>query len=211
MFWSIWYNVTGFVVIKRQFVCTNPVVNVSDSVTRVTIFLWLGLDLSHVEKNGDSTGVTFFTEWLDSSHNQWLETRVRVFFTKSLNLWWTNPVHLRTKKWASFALAMIKIIANFLSCLSSPSMLHFKHQVSPTCTEVEQRHFFHWEVSRAQYIDTLSWFNVLFAYSDHDSGSHTATFSLFQIPLKWFKFFRFKSNPKIILQNIMRIRKPNHI
>ena len=49
---------------------------VSDSVTRVNDstqldssydFWWLGLDSSHVEKNGDSTRVTFFTEWLDSS------------------------------------------------------------------------------------------------------------------------------------------------
>jgi len=59
---------------------------VSDSVTRVNDstqldssydFWWLGLDSSHVEKNGDSTRVTFFTEWLDSCHSQWLATRVR--------------------------------------------------------------------------------------------------------------------------------------
>jgi len=31
----------------------------------------------------------------------------------------------------------------------------------------------------------------------------------FLMPEKWFEFFRFKSNYKIILQNIMQIRKPN--
>ena len=64
-------------------------------------------------------------------------------------------------------------------------------------------------MNRAQYIDTLSWFNVVFACRDHCSGPHTVTLSHFQIPIKWFKFFRFKSNPKIILQNMMQIRKPN--
>jgi len=37
----------------------------------------------------------------------------------------------------------------------------------------------------------------VFAYRDHGSGPHTVTLSLFQIPVKWFKFFRFKSNPKL--------------
>jgi len=32
------------------------------------------------------TRVTFFTEFLDSSHNQWFEARVRVIFTKYLSL-----------------------------------------------------------------------------------------------------------------------------
>ena len=43
----------------------------TDSVTPVNDsshdFLWLGLDTHHVEKNGDSTRVTFFTEWFDST------------------------------------------------------------------------------------------------------------------------------------------------
>ena len=32
---------------------------------------------------------------------------------------------------------------------------------------------------------------------DCGSGPHTVTLSRFQIPVKWFKFFRFKSNPKL--------------
>jgi len=36
---------------------------------------------------------------------------------------------------------------------------------------------------RAQYIDTLLWFNVVFAYRDHGSGFHTVTLCLFQIPI----------------------------
>ena len=50
--------------------------------------------------------------------------------------------------------------------------------------------------SRTQSIDTLSWFNVVFPCRDHGSGPHTVTLSLFQMPVKWFKFFRFKSNQK---------------
>jgi len=53
--------------------------------------------------------------------------------------------------------------------------------VSPTCTEEDLRLR---GVSRAQYIDTLSWFNVVFAYGDDGSGPHTITLSLFQIPVK---------------------------
>ena len=173
-------------------------------------YLWrLGLDSSHVEKNGDSTRVTFFTKWLDSSHSQWLATRVRVIFTISLSSWWTNPVRLHTKKWAFYASVMIKIGANFLFCLSSCGMLYFKDEVFLPCLEVDLRLCFHWGVSRTQYIDNLSWFNLAFAYRDHGSGPHTLTLSLFQIPVKWLKFSGFKSKPKTILQNLLQMRKPH--
>jgi len=81
----------------------------NDSVTQVTIFG----DSARLESRWnkwwlDSTRVTFFTEWFDSSHSQWLETRVRVIFSKSLSTWWTNPVRLHTKKWGFFASVMIK-------------------------------------------------------------------------------------------------------
>ena len=64
----------------------------SDSVTRVNVS-------TRVTICGDSgsTRVTLFTEWLNSSQSQCLETRVKVIFTKSLSSWWTNPVHLHTK------------------------------------------------------------------------------------------------------------------
>jgi len=92
----------------------------------------------------DSTQVTFFTEWLDSSHNQWLETRVRVIFEKSQSLWSTNPVCLRAKKWSFSAPVMIKICANFLFWFSSRVILYPKGQVFITCTEVDLRFAFHW-------------------------------------------------------------------
>jgi len=63
---------------------------------------------------------------------------------------------------------MIKFGANFLFGLSRCAILHFKDQVSPTCTEVDLRLCFHRGVSRVQYIDTL--FNVVFAYREHGSG-----------------------------------------
>jgi len=45
--------------------------------------------------------------------------------------------------------------------------------------------------------DTLSWFNAVFAYRDRGGGPHTVTLSLFQMPVKWFNFFGFKSNQKL--------------
>ena len=123
-----------------------------------------------------------------------------------------KPSSFPYKEMSIFASVMIKIVGNFLFCLSSRDMLHFKDQVSPTCVEGDLRLCFHWGVSMAQYIDTLSWINVVFVYChyrDHGSGLHTETLSVFQIPVKWFKFFWFKFKPKTILQNIMQMWKPN--
>jgi len=102
-------------------------------------FWWLGLDSSHVEKDGNSTRVMFFTECHDSSHNHWLETQVRVKFTKSLSLWWTSPFRLHGKKWVFFASVRIKISTNFLFWLSSRVMLHCEDQVFSGITEVDLR------------------------------------------------------------------------
>ena len=145
----------------------------------------------------DSCRFTFFTEWLDSSHDHWLETRVRVIFAKSQSFSLTNPVCLHTKKWSFFGPVMIKIGANFLFWLSSRVMLYLKGQIFITCTEVDLRFAFHWGARRAQYrpIDTLSWSNQVFAYRDNASRPHTVTVSLFQ--MKSFKLFNYKSNAKI--------------
>jgi len=113
------------------------------------------------------------------------------------------------KEMSNFASVMIKICGNFLFCLTSRALVHFKDQTSPTCIEGDLRLWFHWRVSKAQYTDTLSWFYVVFAYRDHGSGPHTMTLTLYQTPVKWFKFFRFKFKPKTILQNIMQMWKPN--
>ena len=166
----------------------------------------------------DSSHVFHRMTRLVSSHSQWLETRVRVIFAKSLSLWWANPIRLHTKKWTFFASVMIKIGGNFLLWLSSCAMLHFKYQVYPTCVEAGLRLCFHSGVSRGTiywhlivtpYRDTLSTpyrlvcnimaraVVVAFAYRHHGSGSHTVTLCLFQIPIKWSKFFRFKSKPKL--------------
>jgi len=48
---------------------------------------------------------------------------------------------------------MIKIGGNFLFCLSSRAMLHFKDQVSPTCIEGDLSLYFRLGVSGTQYID----------------------------------------------------------
>jgi len=56
---------------------------------------------------------------------------------------------------------MIKIGEIYLFSLSSRVMLHFKDQVSSTCIEADLRFCFNGGVSRAQYVDTSSWFNVV--------------------------------------------------
>jgi len=126
-------HLVHFDLISNIFLCRYAS---SDSVTRVN-------DSTRVTSFGDSdsTRVTLkkIVTRLDSSHSQWLETRVRVIFTKSLSSWWTNPVRLHTKKWGFFASVMIKIGENFLFWLSSCAMLHFKDQVSPTCVEADLR------------------------------------------------------------------------
>jgi len=108
-----------------------------------------------------------------------------------------KPSSFARKEGAFFASVMIKIGGNFLFCLSSRAMLHFKDQASPTCVKGDLRLCFHWGVSRAQYTDTSSWFNVVFTYRDHVNGPHAVTLCLFQKPVKWFKLFRFKSKPKL--------------
>jgi len=82
-------------------------------------FWWCRFDSSHVENDVNSTRITFFTKWLDSNHNQWIKTPVRIIFTKSLSFWWTNLVCLHTQKKKSiFSSAMIKVGAHFCFSLS---------------------------------------------------------------------------------------------
>ena len=178
----------------------------SDSVTRVIdsnrlesrFLVTLTRLESHCERWWlDSSHVFHRMTRLDSNHNQWLETRVRVIFAKSQSLWLTNPVCLHTKKWSFFGPVMIKIGANFLFWLSSRVMLYPKGQVFITCTEVDLRFAFHWGARSAQYrpTDTSSWSNQVFAYSDNGSRPHTVPLSLFQVTR--FKLFKYKSNAKI--------------
>ena len=93
-------------VLQHLSQCNSTRVKILGNSTRVTL-----------RNDRSSTRVTFFTEWFDSSHNQWLETRFRVIFTKSPSPWLTNLVRLLTKKWAFFASVMITIGANLLFCL----------------------------------------------------------------------------------------------
>jgi len=120
-----------------------------------------------------------------------------------------RPSSFAHREMSIFASVIIKIGANVLFRLSSRLMLPFQDHVSQLSQRYTWDFALHWGGSRAQYIDTLSWFDEVFAYRDHGSGPHSVTLSLFHIPVKWFKFFKLKSNPKIILQNIMQIRKLN--
>ena len=182
----LWSSRTELKLVFWPASTSDSVTRVNDS-TRVTIFGDSDSNRVTLRKMVTRLESLFYkmTRFV-SSHSQWLETRFRVIFTKPLSSWWTNPLRLHSKKWAVFVSVMIKIGSNFLLCLSSRSMLPFKDQVSPPCTEVDLRLCFQWGVSRAQYIDTLSWFNAVFAYRDHGSGPHTVTLTLFQIPVKLF-------------------------
>jgi len=51
----------------------------------------------------DSTRVTSFTEWLDSSLNDWLTTRVRFIFAKSPNILLTSTGYFAHREWSFFA------------------------------------------------------------------------------------------------------------
>jgi len=75
-------------------------------------------------------------------------------------------------------------------------MQHLMDQVSPTCSEVGLRLYFHWGVSRAQYIYPSSLFNVGFWHNTSWSCQWASYcyLSLFQKPEKLLKFFKFKSN-----------------
>jgi len=164
---------------NSTYICSDRVTRDNDS-TRLVIC-----------GDSDSTRLTLrkMVTRLDCSHVFHKMTRLesqsmtrdssQSHFAITLSSWWTNPVRLHTKQWAFHASVMIKIGANFLFCLSTCAMLHFKDQVFPPCVEVDLKLCFHWGVSRAQYIDTLSWFDIVFAYRDHGSGPHSMTLSLF--------------------------------
>ena len=135
----------------------------SDSVTRVNDsshnFWWLGLDSSHVEKHGDSIR-------LESCVSQNDSTRVTVYDSRLVsesflqNLWVPDGQtqfvctqineHYLLQDWRKFSVIFCtKIGGNFLFCLFSRAMLHFKEQMSPICIEGDLRHCFYWWVSRA--------------------------------------------------------------
>ena len=155
--------------------------------TRATLRKLVTRPESRFSQN-DSTRVTI-NDWRLESES----------FYKISEFLMDNPVRLHTKKWAFFASVMVKTGANFLFWLSTDAMLYFKDQVSPSCTEVDLRFCFHGAISRTEFIDILSQFIVVFAYCDHGNGPHTVTLSLYHIPVKWFKFFRFIAHPEIRL------------
>jgi len=121
--------VSGFLFVCIN--CSDSVTRVNDSTRLEIRFLVTLTRLESLWEKGwlDSTRVTFFTEWLDSSHNQWLETGVRVIFAKSQGVWSTNPVCLHTKEWSFFGPVIIKIGANFLFWLLGGVVLYPKGQV----------------------------------------------------------------------------------
>jgi len=131
--------------------------NSNDNVTRVN-------DATRVTIFGDSDLTRVTLRKMVTRIEPQSMTRVRVIFTKSLEFLMDKPTSFAHKEMSIFSSVMIKIGANFLFCLSSRSMLHFKDQGSSTCTEIDLRLCFHRGVSRAQYFDTSSWFNVIFAY-----------------------------------------------
>jgi len=139
----------------------------------------------------DSTRVTLNDSRLESesfSQNLWVPDGQTQFVCIQRN------EHFLLQRWSRLAEIFCFACLVVLRCI-----LRIK---CPQLAEGDLTLCFHWGVSRAQYIGNLSWFNAVFTYRDHGSGSHTVTLSLFQIPVMWFKFFRLKSKPKTILQYI---------
>ena len=104
--------------------------------------------------------------WLDSSHVFLIMTRLESQsmtrdssqgnFYKIYEFLMDKTSSFAHNEMSICASVMIKIVANFLFWVSSRAMLHFQDQVSLTCTEADLRLCFHWGVSGASYIDTLS-------------------------------------------------------
>ena len=144
-FWTTLFGIERF---RAKCYVSDSVTRINDS-TRVTIFG--DSDSSHVEKNGDSNRVTlsltFFTEWLVSSHSQWLETQSHFYKISLVPDGQTQFVC--TQRNEEFLLEWwSRSGGNFLFCLSGRAILHFKNQVSPICAEGDLRLCFHWGVSR---------------------------------------------------------------
>jgi len=105
--------------------------------TRATIFG----DSSYIEKNGEWTRVTFFTEWLDSIRVTINDLRLE---SESFlqNLWASDEQTqfvCTQRNEHFFSSVMFKIGANFLFWLSRHALLYFKDQLSPTYTEADLR------------------------------------------------------------------------
>ena len=158
---------------------SDSVTRVNDS-TRVTIF-----------GDSDSTRVTLrkMVTRLKSSHvfhrmtrlESQSITRVRAIFTKSLSSWWTNPLRVHLKKWA-FLLQWWSRLAQIF-CFTCLVVLYYILWIKrPNMHRGRPETLFHWRVSRAQNIDTLSWFNSVFEHCYPGNRSHTVTwvFSRYQ-------------------------------
>ena len=84
-------------------------------------------------------------------------------------------------------------------------MVHFKDQVPPTCV---LRLCFQWGVSRAQYIDTLWWFYVVFAYRDQAVGL-ILWLESFPDTSKVIQVFQIQIQTKNYIAKYNAMRKPN--
>ena len=150
---------------------TAPMIVWLVSMTRVDSrhdLWWLALESSDGEKNGDLNQLEsrFFTEWLESSHSQWLETRVRVishsqwlntgvkvkiseFLMDKPSLFAHKEISIFLLKWWSrlaqvFCFACLVVLCCILG-IKFPQIALWK----------TWGFFFYWRVCRAQYIDTL--------------------------------------------------------
>jgi len=99
-------------------------------------FWWLGLDSSHVEKNGDSTRVTFFIEWLDSTGVTVNDSRLE---SESFlqNLWVPNrQTHfVCTQRNEPFLLQWWPRLAQIFSFACLVVLCYIQGSRAPTCTE----------------------------------------------------------------------------
>ena len=115
----------------------DSMTRVNDS-TRVTIF-----------GDSNSTRVTLreMVTRLDSQFSQNDSSQGHFYKISEAVMYKYKPSSFAHKEMSNFASVIAKIGANFRFWLSGRAMLHFKDQVSSTCTEIDRRLCFHWGVS----------------------------------------------------------------
>jgi len=167
--------------------------------------------------------VIVWLEWMTRLESRFLVTRTRITLRKMvtrldschashrmarlesepyLQNFWASDGQIQfvcTQRNEHFLLQWWSRLAQFFYFDCLVVICYLKDQVFPTCKEIYLRLAFQWGTSRAQCTVLIPYCgNVVFVYRDHGSRhQHIATLRLFQIPIKWFQFF--KSNPKILL------------
>ena len=157
---------------------------------------------------GDAFRVRFFTEWLDSNHNEWLESESKSYLQNLQTSDWKKQVPLHSRNWAVIASLNINIGANFLFSLCLLVVLWYILSINCSTKHGCRASTLLFTEGPAVHSTHLSRFNVVFPHQDHGSQPHAFNFSFF-LKMNGFMFFKSNSNPTITFQNPMQTSKEN--